>query len=127
MPGDDPDRQGAFEDAYKKAFGRLLDRIPMRVVNLRVTVIGRRPKFDLSILGPKGGLSLDDAKVETRDVWIDGAWWPADIYNRLDLPVDALVSGPALLEQPDTTIFIDPDLEGLVDRFGNLVISRKET
>jgi len=31
-----------------------------------------------------------------------------------------------LLEQPDTTIFIDPDLEGAVDKFGNLVISRKD-
>jgi len=36
------------------------------------------------------------------------------------------VPGPALLEQPDTTIFIDPDLEGRVDQFGNLIISRKK-
>ncbi|HJO85802.1 MAG TPA: hypothetical protein QF359_02465, partial [Rhodospirillales bacterium] len=63
----------------------------------------------------------------TRRVWIDGKWWEADVYARLDVPENAVVPGPALLEQPDTTIFIDPDLEGLVDRFGNLVISRKET
>ena len=34
--------------------------------------------------------------------------------------------GPALLEQPDATIFIDPDLTSSVDRFGNLVIARKD-
>ena len=28
----------------------------------------------------------------------------------------------ALLEQPDTTIFVDPGLVGRVDRFGNLLI-----
>lgn len=115
----------AFEETYRKAFGRLLDGIAMRVVNLRVTVIGRRPKFDLSILGPDGGTSLEDARVDSRDVWIDGKWWAADIYRRLELPEGAVVPGPALLEQADTTIFLEPDLEGVVDRFGNLVISRK--
>tara|TARA_B100000315_G_scaffold258808_1_gene312261 strand:- start:1451 stop:3517 length:2067 start_codon:yes stop_codon:yes gene_type:complete len=118
--------QGSFEDAYRSSFGRLLEGIAMRVLNLRVTVIGRRPKFDLSILGPSGDSSLEDAKTDTRQVWIDGKWWEADVYARLDVPEGAIVPGPALLEQPDTTIFIDPDLEGLVDRFGNLVISRKE-
>jgi N-methylhydantoinase A len=117
----------AFEEAYRKAFGRLLEGIGMRVLNLRVTVIGRRPKFDLSILGPSCDSSMVEAKTDTRQVWIEGKWWQADVYNRLDLPEDSLVQGPALLEQPDTTIFIDPDLEGLVDRFGNLIISRKQT
>ena len=37
----------------------------------------------------------------------------------------AEIKGPALLEQPDTTIFVEPDLVGKVDDFGNLVISRK--
>ncbi len=119
--------QSSFEDAYRNAFGRLLEGIGVRVLNLRVAVIGRRPKFDLSMLGPSGDGSLEDAKTATRRVWIDGKWWEADVYARLDVPENAVVLGPALLEQPDTTIFIDPDLEGLVDRFGNLVISRKET
>ena len=116
----------AFEETYLKTFGRLLEGIGMRVLNLRVTVIGRRPKFDLSMLGPAEDCSFEKAKVDVRDVWVDGKWWEADVYNRLDLPESAIVPGPALLEQPDTTTFIDPDLEALVDRFGNLVISRKQ-
>lgn len=62
----------------------------------------------------------------TRRVWTDGGWQDAKIYERLELPVGTVVPGPALLEQPDATIFIDPDLVGEVDRFGNLVIARKE-
>ena len=114
-----------FEETYKSTFGRLLDGIAMRVLNLRVTVIGRRPKFDLSILGPSGDCSFEAAKIDTREIWVDGKWWQADVYNRLDLPENSIVPGPALLEQPDTTIYIDPDLEGSVDHFGNLLISRK--
>ena len=119
--------QTAFEDSYQRSFGRLLDDISVRVLNLRVTVVGRRPKFNLSILGPSSSGSLEDAKSETRQVWINGQWWDADVYRRLDVPESATVPGPALLEQPDATIFIEPDLEALVDNFGNLVISRKNT
>ncbi len=119
--------QTAFEDSYQRSFGSLLDDISVRVLNLRVTVIGRRPKFNLSILGPSSSGSLEDAKSETRQVWINGQWWDTDVYRRLNVPESATVPGPALLEQPDATIFIEPDLEALVDNFGNLVISRKNT
>ena len=117
----------AFEDGYQKSFGRLLDDISVKILNLRVTVIGLRPKFDLSILGPPADCLLEDAKYGSRQVWINGKWWEADVYRRLDVPESTVVPGPALLEQPDATIFIDPDLEGFVDNFGNLLISRKSS
>ena len=116
----------AFEETYKRIYGRLLHNIGIRVLNLKVTVIGRRPKFDLSILGPSGDYTVGEAKTNSREVWFEGDWWQTDVYNRLNLPIDQKVPGPALLEQPDTTIFIDPDLEGRVDQFGNLIISRKK-
>ena len=116
----------AFEETYKRTYGRLLHNIGIRVLNLKVTVIGRRPKFDLSILGPSGDYTVGEAKTNSREVWFEGDWWQTDVYNRLNLPIDQKVPGPALLEQPDTTIFIDPDLEGRVDQFGNLIISRKK-
>ena len=59
-------------------------------------------------------------------MWIDGGWCEVAIYERLVLPVDATIAGPAILEQPDATIFIEPDLTGRVDRFGNLIITRLE-
>ena len=34
----------------------------------------------------------------------------------------ARVTGPAILEQSDTTIFVDPGLGAEVDKFGNLVV-----
>ena len=33
-----------------------------------------------------------------------------------------VVAGPAILEQSDTTIFIDPGLSAEVDSYGNLVV-----
>ena len=69
-------------------------------------------------------MKIGDAKIGSRQIWFEGKWWETDVYSRLKLPKDHVVLGPALLEQPDTTIFIDPGLGGKVDRFGNLIISR---
>ena len=103
----------------------MLGGIAVRILNLRVAAIGRRPKFDLSILGPPVDASLESAGSGARQVWYEGRWWETPVYRRLDIPTGARISGPAVLEQPDTTIFIDPDLDGEVDRFGNLILSRK--
>ncbi|MCG8693602.1 MAG: hypothetical protein MI806_20545, partial [Minwuiales bacterium] len=116
----------AFEATYKDAYGRLLDGLPIRILNLRTAAIGTRPKFDLTLLAPEPGKSADAAQTGERRVWVDGGWHDAAIYARLDLPAGARIPGPAILEQPDTTIFIEPDLTGEVDRFGNLIIERKE-
>ncbi|MBN9068551.1 MAG: hypothetical protein J0H60_19435, partial [Rhizobiales bacterium] len=60
----------------------------------------------------------------TRRVYAKGAYHDAFVYERLDLAEGASIRGPAILEQPDTTIFVDPGLSALVDGFGNLVIRR---
>ena len=114
-----------FEARYKSVFGNPLSGIPMRVLNLRVSVIGVRPNFDLHLLAPDDEGTIEAAVRGSRPVWVNGSWTEATIYERLHLPVGAEIKGPALLEQPDTTIFVEPDLVGIVDEFGNLVISRK--
>ncbi len=115
----------AFENRYREEFGRLLENIPARVLNLRVATVGRRPKFDLALLAPDPGGTVEAARRGSRRVWVDGDWHEAAVYDRLALPVGAVIAGPAVLEQSDTTIFVDPDLEGEVDRFGNFLIGRQ--
>ncbi|HTZ76673.1 MAG TPA: hydantoinase/oxoprolinase family protein [Stellaceae bacterium] len=117
----------AFERRYREVYGRLLEGIALRVLNLRLAVIGRRPKLDLMLLAPEAGKTLEGARLGVRSVYTDGRWVEAPIYARLDLPPGAVIPGPAVLEQPDTTIFIDPDLEGSVDRLGNVILARKGT
>ncbi len=115
-----------FEARYREVYGKPLVGIPIRVLNLRVSAIGRRPKFDLTLLAPAEGVALEDARAGTRQVWFDGAFHETGIYQRLPLSVGIEVPGPAILEQPDATICIEPDLTGKVDKFGNVIITRKE-
>ncbi len=115
----------AFDDAYLRAYGRLLKNGVRRVMNLRSAVTGKRPKFDLGTLAPVGG-SAEAALKGQRRVHFGDQWFDTAIYNRLDLPVGAVVDGPAILEQPDTTVLIEPHLRGTVDAYGNTVIAAKE-
>ena len=114
----------AFEGAYHAAFGRLLDGIAMRVLTLRVAVIGRRPRLDLSVFRPAGD-TVQNARIGMREAWFDGMAYETRVYRRLDLPEGAEIPGPAILEQPDATTWIEPDLIATVDRFGNVIITRK--
>ena len=117
--------RAAFERAYRSAYGRLLDGIPIRIVNLRVVALGRRPTFDLSVLAPRADATLSRCKLGERAVWVDGAFHDTAVYDRLRLPVGAIVPGPAVLEQSDGTTFLEPDLEARVDELGNLVVERR--
>ncbi len=116
--------RAAFEQAYRASFSRLLPGVPARIVNLRTAAIGRRPHFDLLALAPGVDADLGKARLGTRKVWFDGAWHEAAIYARLGLPVGAVITGPAILEQPDATTVVDPDLVARVDPFGNVVVER---
>ncbi|MGH2341688.1 hydantoinase/oxoprolinase family protein [Segnochrobactraceae bacterium EtOH-i3] len=127
LPAGDPTPEGiraAFDRAYRATFGRLLDGVPVKVMNLRVAVIGRRPKLDLSVMAPKSTATVEECILGHRPVRAEGVTRDCPIYDRLKLPVGALIAGPAILEQSDTTIFVDPGLVGRVDAFGNIVMER---
>ena len=117
--------RNAFETAYQRAFSRLLPGPPVRIVTLRTAAVGIRPDFDLAALAPPSDATLDGAARGARQVWFDGGWHAASVWSRLDLPVGAMLHGPAILEQPDATVVLDPDLTARVDRVGNLIIERE--
>ena len=114
--------QTAFEATYRREFGRVLDGIPVRMLNLRYSRIGQRPKFDLHLLAPKGeGVTTP---IGTQAVYINGQWVDALRFDRMALPVGHRVAGPAILEQIDTTVWLEPGYQAVVDAFGNLILSR---
>jgi N-methylhydantoinase A len=115
----------AFEAAYRAAFGRPLPGVPVRLLNLRLSAQGERPRLDPALFAPPPDASVERAARGIRPVRFDGRWLETRIFDRLALPVGATIPGPAVLEQPDATVLVDPGLVAKVDRFGNLSIRRE--
>ena len=114
--------RAAFEAAYTTVFSRLLPSIPIRILSLRTAAIGRRPPFDLAALAPNAAGNADTAQSGSREVWFAGQAHATSLWSRLDLPVGAVIEGPAILEQPDATTVVEPGQRVRVDAFGNLVL-----
>ena len=121
---DDTTIRTAFDSKYESVFGRLLPGIPTRIVSLRTAAIGRRPAFDIGVFAPSADASLAKADRGTRQVWYANAWHKMRVWSRLDLPAGAVIEAPAVLEQPDATVFVEPGLRGRVDRLGNIILER---
>jgi N-methylhydantoinase A len=116
----------AFLESYTRAYSRPLEGISIRILNLRVSMVGVRPDIDLSIFS-KGerAKEISSCVISNQKVYSDGAWHEAKIFDRLLLPNGSIISGPALLTQPDATIFIEPEMNAKVDVYGNIILSEE--
>ncbi|MEZ5651135.1 MAG: hydantoinase/oxoprolinase family protein [Burkholderiaceae bacterium] len=114
-----------FERAYQARFRVGLAEIRAQLVNVNVSVIGVRAPVDLScLIDPAGrGATLADAQRGERPVHIGGRWHDTPVYWRDALPVHACFSGPAIVEQMDTTVLIEPGDRVRADDDGNLIVS----
>jgi N-methylhydantoinase A len=118
--------RAAFDASYRRAYGRLLDDIPVRVLNLRLSVIGQRPHVDIAGLarGERAN-TVEACHLAEQRIYADGDWHDGLIIDRLRLPEGAIVNGPCLLVQPDATTYVDPGLVARVDRLGNIIIEEQ--
>ena len=116
--------QRVFEAAYFARFKVSLPEIRANLVNLNTSVIGVRDALDLStLIDPAGrATSLDGALSERRQVWFDGGWRETPVYQREKLPLDAVIEGPAILEQLDATTVVEPTDRVTSHADGNLII-----
>src|SRR5690606_30898775 len=111
----------ACDAAYRRAYGRVLAGVAVRVRSRRHGRIGGRPKCARAGRGPTG--KPMPAPRGTEAVYHGGRWWDAVRYGRPDLPAGAAVAGPAVFEQPDTTSWLEPGFTARVDTLGNLLIT----
>jgi N-methylhydantoinase A len=118
------DIQSIFEAAYFERFQVDLPEIRASLVNLKASVIGIRPEIALDVLIASSDrqASVDAARTATRPVWFEGTWCETPIFARDRLPADAAFEGPAIVEQMDTTIVIEPGNRVEADSDGNLLI-----
>ncbi len=117
------DLQKGFDDAYWARFAVELPEIRAVLVNLHTAVIGKRKSFGLATLaGTEQAATLNEAIRTARPVQFGSEKQETPIYSRDKLPVNLHLTGPAIIEQLDTTIVIEPGDTVTRDAVGNLII-----
>ena len=118
-----------FARAYWQRFEVELPEIRPVLVNLHTAVFGQRPPIALAAVADSAALaSADRGSLEAseRSVFFDGQWLTTQIVQRAALTPQSSISGPAIVEQMDTTIVIPPGFVGVSDAIGNLIINVPE-
>jgi N-methylhydantoinase A/oxoprolinase/acetone carboxylase beta subunit len=117
--------QRAFHEGHEREFGHHFPEYDVELVNLRLTGTGTLPHLTH---GEVTGATLDEARVDRVEVgFADGSgavqMLDTDVYERLLLPVDEDISGPAIVVQLDSTTLVPPDCTVRRDRINNLLIT----
>ncbi|CAM3813249.1 Acetophenone carboxylase gamma subunit [Bordetella sputigena] len=118
--------QNDFFDAYERQFGHQTDA-PIRIVNLRNVQRGSGASQVRTVEGspqtPPHARKTKKRKILSGHTQ---GFVEADLYDRTDLKPGQVIQGPAIVEQVDTTILIDPGWAAEAAANG-LLIARKDT
>lgn len=112
--------QKAFNDAYQHEFGSTLGDLPVLMVNVRASVRGIR-QYRADVAADPQPRPAPEAK-DRRSVFFDGQWHETPVHQRQTLLPGMQFDGPAIVEQQDTTVVVEPMMHALVDARGNLQI-----
>jgi N-methylhydantoinase A len=88
--------------------------------SLRLTAVGVTEKPKLPTVGRASGALPRKGK---RRAYFDGSFTEVPIYNGSAMRVGHKVRGPAIIEEPFTTIVLHPDQQATLDRYGNYHIT----
>lgn len=108
----------AFHQSHKKLYGYLKPGDEVEVVTLRVRAIMKKEKLSL----PK--LTKVHRKVESKkeELFFDNKLIRANSYRREDFFTGFKFSGPALILESTSTLFIPPDFGCEIDEWGSIVV-----
>ncbi len=112
----------AFHSEHEREYNFRRDEAPVSIFRIAVKAIGTVPKAAI----PEYEATPHRPEPATRrKVWFDGKAYEAEIYQRETLAAGAELSGPAIVEQFDSTTVIPVGMSAVVDKFMNILIRTK--
>ncbi|MBT8352667.1 MAG: hydantoinase/oxoprolinase family protein, partial [Deltaproteobacteria bacterium] len=108
-----------FDQEYKRLYGRTYHETPVEFVTFKVRASLPKRPFSIPKLPHETGDIKTCIKGE-RPAFsiIQKDYIPFTVYDRLNLFAHASISGPAIIEERESTIVIGEDAKARVDEFG---------
>jgi N-methylhydantoinase A len=110
----------AFDTQHQEAYGHVSDQ-PVETMTYRLTITIDTDKLAAD------SMATDRQQVQTqpdshREVYFGEQYYDVPVYERARLGVGATFDGPAIVEQTDTTVVVEPGMTASLDEFDNLVL-----
>jgi N-methylhydantoinase A len=119
--GDRADIRAAFDALYEHRYAHHSPDEPVEMVNIRLALIGKRPKPVFPRLAARGGAK----PARTRAVYLAAAHKasPCSVYQRETLGAGDKIAGPALIQEHGTTTVLFASDALTVAPSGELIIT----
>jgi len=120
--------EARFHTEHNRLYGYSLaeEKTPLELINLRARAIGvtDKPK-------PRGGERDDPdpahAQKNERKVWVpeESGFSSVNVYDGHGLRYGNAITGPAIIEQKNTTLFVSAAFDVVVDSLASFLVYRR--
>ncbi len=110
-----------FHEYHEREYAFRLEG-PVEIVNFHVVGEYKIRKFELKEI-ENPAESSDDALIGERRVYLNGDDLTLSVYNKQKLSPRFKINGPAIIEDPTSTVLVLDTQKVSVDKYGNVIIS----
>jgi N-methylhydantoinase A len=125
LSGDTSEMRRRFDREHDQRYSQSAPDESLEIVSLRLVLTAARNDDAADEWLSTPWVPEGEAELSTRDVVFDDPSKPlkTNIYWRPSLAAGTTIHGPAVIEEPNSTILIHPGDEVVVSEFGHLVIT----
>ncbi|MBI1848513.1 MAG: hypothetical protein HYR86_16285, partial [Candidatus Rokubacteria bacterium] len=112
----------SFDEVYAARYGYASPAEPVELVTCKLSAIGDAPRVALAKASSRAG---DRVRKPVRKAYFPESCGYIDcpVYDRYALPAGLALTGPAIVEERESTTVLPPGVEATVDEYANLVVT----
>jgi N-methylhydantoinase A len=123
--GDGAELRAAFEEAYRRLYSRIIPGVEVEVLSWVLLLSGPVPKPEAAPPAPPAGSHPEPAR--RRAVFDSDAaeFVEVAIYERAALGPGAVIEGPAVIVEDETSTVVSRHFDARIDAFGYIELARR--
>jgi N-methylhydantoinase A/oxoprolinase/acetone carboxylase beta subunit len=112
----------SFDEVYAARYGYASPDQPVEVVTWKLAAVGGTPRVTLAKTAPQ---PAGAARKGTRRAYFPetGGYVDCPVYDRYTLAAGASLTGPAIVEERESTTVLPPGATATVDEYATLIVT----
>ena len=117
----------AFRESYARLYGDKMPDVPVEVLTWRVVSSGPKPQSNLALTDLHGHEMTTDPKGTRAAYFPDRGYVDVPVYDRYSLPAGTEITGPAIVEERESTIIVAPNGKATIADDASVIIDLEES